>query len=237
MQVRGDLVGGPGVGAIVGRAVLEPASTFTHTAEGWAFAFDGTRYTTRMPGRHNAENALLAVALCRRLGAAPDRLRDALARFTGVHRRLEVAGSFRGAPVIDDYAHNPAKIAASWRAVREQAHRVLGYWRPHGFAPLALMHDELVAALAGALGPDDRLFVLPVFYAGGTAKRVIDAPDFVAALRARGLAAECVPDYAALRARLAAEAQPGDAILGMGARDPELPRFARSLAAAPTPDT
>ncbi|HMP75609.1 MAG TPA: Mur ligase domain-containing protein [Kiritimatiellia bacterium] len=236
-QVQGDIVGGPGVGAVVGRSVLEPAAAIAHSADGWTFDIDGTRYCTRMPGRHNAENALLAITLCLRMGAAPELLRDALARFGGVHRRLEVVGEFRGARVIDDYAHNPAKIAASWRAVGENARRVLGYWRPHGFAPLALMHDELVAALAGAMGPDDRIFVLPVFYAGGTAKRVIDAPDFVAALRARGLAAECVPDYAVLRARLDAETQPGDAILGMGARDPELPRFARSLAAAPTPDT
>lgn len=229
-QVQGEIVAGPGVGAVIGRAVREPATAIVSTPDGWTFEHEGVRYVTGMPGRHNAENALLAVALCLRMGALPDRLRDALARFTGVHRRLEVTGTWRGARVIDDYAHNPAKIAASWRAVREGSRRVLGYWRPHGFAPLALMHDELVDALAGAMGPDDRLFVLPVFYAGGTAKRTIDAPDFVASLRARGLAAECVADYAALRARLDAETQTGDAILGMGARDPELPRFARRLA-------
>lgn len=232
-QVRGEIVGGTDIARVVGRPVHTPEFRFLHSPQGWAFDCEGVQYVTGMPGRHNAENALLAISFCLRMGADPARLREALARFSGVHRRLEVVGTFQGARVIDDYAHNPAKIAASWRAVSENARRVFGFWRPHGFGPLALMHDELVEALAAAMRPDDRFFVLPVFYAGGTATRTVTSDDFVAALRARGVAAELVADYPALRARLKAGAQSGDAILGMGARDPELPRFARALAATP----
>ena len=122
-----------------------------------------------------------------------------------------------------------AKIAASWRAVAETARQVHGYWRPHGFGPLALMKDELADAFGSVCKPGDRLYLLPVFYAGGTANKTITSDEFAALLQARGIAAEAVPDYAVLQERLAA-AQPGDAILGMGARDPELPLFARRLA-------
>lgn len=229
-QVRRTIVTGSGVGEIVDRATIEPSVPLEHDAAGWCFSIGDTLFRVRMPGRHNAENVLLAVLLCHELGADLDALQAALAEFKGVYRRLEVVGEFRGALVVDDYAHNPAKIAASWRAVAETAQRVAGYWRPHGFAPLALMHNELVDALAGAMRPKDRLFVLPVFYAGGTATRTMDSSQFVASLVARGVAAEEVSDYTALRVRLEAEAAPGVSILGMGARDPELPRFARRLA-------
>lgn len=229
-QVSGTVVAGPGVAEYLDRPVVEPRFQIERAGTNWRIAYEGDQFETAMPGRHNAENAALAVALCRELGAPLDALREALPRFQGVHRRLEVVGVFRGARVIDDYAHNPAKLAASWRAAADGSARVLGWWRPHGFAPLALMHDELVESFAITLGSKDRLFVLPVFYAGGTAKRSVTSDDFVAALRARGVAAELAPDYAALRARLDAETQPGDTLLGMGARDPELPRFARALA-------
>jgi UDP-N-acetylmuramate--alanine ligase len=91
------------------------------------------------------------------------------------------------------------------------------------------MKDELAASLAAAMGPGDQFLVLPVFYAGGTVKITITAEDWVAQLQQRGLAAKFVPDYAALERELAG-ARPGDAILGMGARDPDLPKFARKLA-------
>jgi len=137
--------------------------------------------------------------------------------------------------VIDDYAHNPAKLAASWRAVAETAERVHGFWRPHGYGPLALMKDELVAAFGDVCRAADRLFILPVFYAGGTANRTVTAEDFVAALRARGVPAAYAADYDALERELRRDLRPGDSILGMGARDPELPQFARRLAAALEP--
>lgn len=229
-QVSGAIVAGAGVGKIVGRSTIEAPVELEHDGDGWGFTLAGVRFAPLMPGWHNAENAKLAVMLCHKLGADLGALQSALARFGGVHRRLEMLGRFNGARVIDDYAHNPAKIAASWLAAAESSERVLAYWRPHGFAPLALMHEELVEALSGVMRPRDRLFVLPVYYAGGTAKRAMDSADFVAALADRGLGAELVADYPSLRARLAGEADSSSTILGMGARDPELPRFARQLA-------
>ena len=231
-QVREPVLCGRGVEQVLGlsadRAVVEP--DWSPAAGG--FTYGGEHFAVPLPGRHNLENALLAVRLCEALGCDRAAVARALPRFRGVGRRLERVGTFQGAAVYDDYAHNPAKMAASWRAMREVAGRVLGFWRPHGFGPLNLMQHELADALAGAMGPTDRLFVLPVFYAGGTARAVLTAEQWVGQLQARGMAAEHVADYEQLAERLRGLAGAGDAVLGMGARDPGLPQFARRLASA-----
>lgn len=232
-QVQEPVVCGCGVEQVLGlpaeRAVVEP--DWTPAAGG--FTYGGEYFGVPLPGRHNLENALLAVRLCEALGCDRAELARALPGFRGVGRRLERVGAFQGAAVYDDYAHNPAKMAASWRAVRETAGRVLGFWRPHGFGPLNLMQRELADALAGAMGPADRLFVLPVYYAGGTARPVLTAEQWVGQLQARGMAAEHVADFDTLEACLRGLAGPRDAVLGMGARDPGLPQFARRLASVP----
>lgn len=225
-QTRQPVLCGEGVAELLSlpAGAAEPGAHETHRV-----VHRGVTFQVPLIGRHNAENALMAIRVCEALGCPLERLRDALPGFRGVGRRLERVGRTpEGVLVVDDYAHNPAKIAASWRAVREGAARVFGFWRPHGFGPLALMKDELAEALAGAMGRDDRFFVLPVFYAGGTANKTVTSEAWVAQLRQRGLAATFVADFSELESALA-PVRPGDAILGMGARDPELPRFARHL--------
>ncbi|MCX6995953.1 MAG: Mur ligase family protein [Kiritimatiellaeota bacterium] len=189
-------------------------------------------YASPLPGRHNAENVLLAATLCEQLGFAPEKILQPLKNFLGIQRRLENVGTVRGARIYDDYAHNPAKIAAVWRAVAPARGRVFGVWRPHGYGPLALMLRELADAFAAVGRPGDRIFILPVFYAGGTASPTVSSELLVSALRERGLTAELAPDYDCLQARLLAELGAGDVILCMGARDPDLPLFARRLAAS-----
>jgi len=197
----------------------------------WYFEYKDVTFRVSMIGRHNAENACVAVQLCDQLGLDLDDMREALLRFKGIHRRLERVGERGGVTVIDDYAHNPAKIEASWSAVAESAPRILGFWRPHGYGPLALMKNEMADAFARVCRPGDRVFILPVYYVGGTASKAVTSEDFVELLREKGVSAEYVAGYDELRRSVEASARPGDVILGMGARDPELPRFARKLVA------
>ena len=84
--------------------------------EGWggSFQFEGVTYQVPMPGLHNVHNAWHAVRMARALGAAPERLVAALAAFGGVERRLQRVGRCGAATVVDDYAHNPEKLAAAW---------------------------------------------------------------------------------------------------------------------------
>jgi len=182
-----------------------------------------------MLGKHNTENALCAVRLCAELGMDMERVRDALASFQGIERRLEIAGETEGVTVIDDYAHNAAKIAAALSAVAEAFGNVRAFWRPHGFAPLFQGLDDLVDTFKKEKPAS--LFILPVYYAGGTVDRKTSSAEFVERLNSAGVPARLVPDYAALKHELEQCAIAGDAILGMGARDPQLPLFAQQLVA------
>lgn len=197
------------------------------SAGGSDFRHNGMSFRLNLPGRHNAQNAFMAVVLCGRLGYDLGAVSAALAGFKGIQRRLEVVGVARGVTVIDDYAHNPAKIRAAFETLAPYHARLLAVWRPHGFKPLRVMMDELVAMFGEVCRPADRLYLLPVYDAGGTADRSVNSDVLVARLRARGVAAEYVSDVALLEGRLAGEAAAGDVVITMGARDPDLPALAR----------
>ena len=183
-----------------------------------------------MPGRHNQENACCAFALCQALGMDERLVRSAIASFKGIERRLETVGISHGVTVIDDYAHNPAKIAATLSAVAEGHETVHAYWRPHGFGPLAQHLEELANVFARHhLETGGSIFILPVYYAGGSVERNVSSEDLVDRILAHGAHAETAPGYDALKKRLEDLAKSGDAVVGMGARDPMLPNFARQL--------
>jgi len=240
-RVRRGIVCGPGVAErLAGAGDAELA-----TPEGrpecdgrgrWSVAWRGTRLAVPQPGEHNALNALCAAECCFRLGHAPEAIAAALADFGGIRRRLERVGGTAGAVrVYDDYAHNPAKISAAWAAVRSvtPSKRVLGVWRPHGYGPLRAMMGPLEEAFAANATGADRVWILPVFDAGGTANRTVSGRELTARLAARGVRAEDLPGLGAdSAAAVAAAARPGDAVLVMGARDPGLPGFAAAVARA-----
>ena len=202
------------------------------TGGGMAFEHGGERFEVRLRGLHNAENALLAVVLCERLGCDAGHIREALRSFKGIQRRLETIGAAGGVTVVDDYAHNPAKIRAAWRATASHSRRIVGIWRPHGYGPLLLMLEELTTAFVETCRPEDCLFILPVFDAGGTANRTVTSGMLVDRLRERGVAADEAQDPDQLVAAVSSMAREGDTILTMGARDPGLPALARRMLAA-----
>ena len=219
-------------GRVTGLVLEEtPPAGAVRDGDGWSGTFDleGAAFTVPLPGRHNLVNAWQAVRMARAVGAARPDLQRALAAFPGVERRLQRLGCCRGAAVIDDYAHNPAKLAAAWRTVAAAFPRIVALWRPHGYGPLRNMLEALAAMFAAEMRPADRLLLLPVYDAGGTARRDVNACDLVARLAARGVAAGEVPEMGAAERLLRAEARPGTALLICGARDPELPRLARRL--------
>lgn len=237
-RVRRGIVCGAGVSAVL-RDVMDPGKPEPAVIEEpidlveenghHGFHYKGVSFSCPTIGRHNAENAFAAVVLCERLGLNLTAVRNALSSFGGIERRLEKVGESNGVTVIDDYAHNPAKIRAGWQALVPAHRRILGVWRPHGFGPLASMLNELAETFAEVCRTGDHLYILPVYYAGGTAKREVTSENLVRELKARHVPAELVSDYDELRARLVKRAKPGDAVLCMGARDPRLPLFAREM--------
>jgi UDP-N-acetylmuramate--alanine ligase len=183
----------------------------------------------RVPGRHNASNALAAIAATRALGVRIEDAVAALGRFAGLKRRLETVGEAHGVTVIDDFAHNPDKIDATLATLRGQPGRLLILFQPHGYGPLAKMGEALADSLARGLAPDDRLYLPDPAYFGGTTERVRGSDWLAEAVRERGGDALHIAERAAIGDALLAEAKPGDRIVIMGARDDTLSEFAREL--------
>ncbi len=182
-----------------------------------------------IPGEHNLDNAAAAACVAHRLGIGAPAIGQALASFPGVARRCEVVGtSADGIRVIDDYAHNGEKIAAAVRAAQLGCERLVAVFQPHGYSPARFLRPELRELLPRLMRPHDRFCYARIFDAGGTVNRDIAAADLAGDLPAPmrvGLA----QDHAAVMRWVAEEARPGDTVLLMGARDPDLPRLARAI--------
>jgi UDP-N-acetylmuramate--alanine ligase len=185
-----------------------------------------------VPGEHNVMNALAAIAVCHTVGVPLAEMVTPLARFSGISRRFQTVGQTGGVEVVDDFAHNADKIAAAIRTAHLRAKRVLAIYQPHGYGPTRFLRPDFVATFARELKSEDRLWMLEVFYAGGTATRDFSAADIVAEIAARGTAAEFASSRDWLIAKIAEQARPGDIVLVMGARDPSLTELARSVLAA-----
>ena len=222
----GSTIFGFGLGAQIRGEDLEDRP------EGMAFSVQGVPFQLPVPGRHNVENALAAIAACSRVGVSLAAMVSPLKGFQGVARRFQGIGEVRGVQVVDDFGHNPAKVAASLRAARPRCQRVLAIFQPHGYGPLRFLRADFVETFASELGPQDRLWMLDVFYAGGTAQRDISSSDVVAEIAAKGVLAEFAPSRQWLVERIAAEARAGDMVLVMGARDPSLTDLAKAILAA-----
>ncbi|HJW73155.1 MAG TPA: L,D-transpeptidase family protein [Geothrix sp.] len=224
---RDATVFGFGEGAVVRAEDLDLG------AEGSTFRVGNAIFELPAPGRHNVENALAAIAVCASLGVPLEAMRGPLSTFQGVARRFQVLGTRGGVTVVDDFGHNPAKVAASIRTahlrVKGAGGRVLAVFQPHGFGPLKFLREDFVAAFVEELSPRDRLWFLEVFYAGGTASRDISSAEVIAEIATRGTAAEPAPSRNWLIERLANEAKAGDLILLMGARDPSLTELALAV--------
>jgi UDP-N-acetylmuramate--alanine ligase len=221
-------VSGKIVGALDGSPYLEGIDPEI-SASGSSFVFDGVEFELGLPGRHNVEDAVHAVVLCKLVGVSVAQSAAVLKTFRGIHRRLEVAGKAGGVTVIDDYGHNPAKIAAAWKAVVPFARRGIVIWRPHGYGPLRSMLDELSETFAELCGSGDLVLLLPVYDAGGTANRTIESGALAERLQAKGVAVRCIASHDEAVAAASAEAKSGDAVIVMGARDPKLPELARRI--------
>jgi len=187
------------------------------------------RVCLQTPGRHNLSNGLAAIAAARACGVSLREATLALMNFVGIRRRLEVVGTSRDITVIDDFGHNPDKIAATLTTLHQFPGRLLVMWQPHGYGPIRQMKDELTACFAENLKPADMLLMPEPAYFGGTVDRSMGSDVIASGVTAAGRTAFALPDRVACGDRLVALAQPGDVIVVMGARDDTLSEFAADL--------
>jgi len=226
----GHAVGARTYGATPGAdARLEVTSTGPHRARGTLHLASGPlALDVPQPGQHNLENAAAAALIAIDLGIAPATVSTLLARFPGVARRFEVIGVTPSSIlVVDDYAHNGEKLRAAITTAQSGAARVLAVFQPHGFGPARFLRPELAEMMPGLLRPQDRLCYAEIFYAGGTVAKDVSSRMLAEDLPAK-MGSAYAPDHPAVVDWIRQEARPGDTVLIMGARDPELPELARA---------
>jgi UDP-N-acetylmuramate--alanine ligase len=203
------------------------------TPDGAQFTLDVAgeqhRVTLAVPGRHNAMNALAALGAIHALDLPLGDAVAALAGFIGLKRRLETVGTAGSVTVIDDFGHNPDKIAATLATLTAQPGRLLIMFQPHGFGPLAKMGDELARTFAEGLRDGDQLFFPDPVYQGGTVDQSRGSDWLANAVRAAGGLASHIPLRSDIGVALLAEARRGDRIAILGARDDTLSEFAADL--------
>jgi UDP-N-acetylmuramate-alanine ligase len=192
---------------------------------------NGTEYHLPLPGGHNLENLAAALCVCEALGCEGAALVDAVKNYEGVARRFSVTRTRRNVHVVDDFAHNPAKIAAVVRAARGLSERIIAIYQPHGFGPTRFLKDEYIETFRTAFRQQDSLYLLPIYYAGGTAHKNISSEEIISGLGPAAFHAQAVKDRDELAARLKADAREGDCVLLMGARDPSLPALVKRIVA------
>ena len=182
-----------------------------------------------VPGAHNVANALAALGATRALGVPTAEAVKALETFAGIRRRMEVIGTVNDITVIDDFAHNPDKIAATLKTLHAFDGRLLILFQPHGFGPLKLMKSEFIDGFAGLMREEDVLLMPEPVYYGGTTDRSVGSEDIASGVRAAGRQAEALATRADCGDRIVEIAKPGDRIIVMGARDDTLSTFAAEL--------
>jgi UDP-N-acetylmuramate--alanine ligase len=215
------------------RASLRATDIVEHR-DGVDFSVGDVRVTLAVPGKHNVANAMAAMAAAQLAGIAVADAATALASFKGLKRRMETVGIGNSIAVIDDFGHNPDKIAATLSALHAFAGRVLVFFQPHGFGPLKQMGRELADSFIANLNAEDRLIICDPVYFGGTTDKSVGADTLVAMISAGigsgiGAGAEHIPAREDCGERLIALARPGDRIVVMGARDDTLSAFAQGL--------
>jgi UDP-N-acetylmuramate--alanine ligase len=189
----------------------------------------GVEYKLPLPGEHNLENLCAALCVCEHFGCEHTALADAVKNYEGVARRFTVTRTKQNVHVVDDFAHNPAKIAAVVRAARGISGRVIAIYQPHGFGPTRFLKDEYIATFRTAFLPSDSIYLLPIYYAGGTAQKDISSEDIINGLGPVAFNAQAVSNRNELLTKLQTDARSGDCVLLMGARDPSLPALIKKV--------
>jgi UDP-N-acetylmuramate--alanine ligase len=169
----------------------------------------------RVPGAHNASNAMGAIAVADFLGVPFRVARTALTEFRGVGRRFEVKGEANDVVVVDDYAHHPTEIRATLEAAqgRFPGHPLWAVWQPHTYSRTA----TLLADFAQAFGAADHVIVLPIYAARETDTLGVSSAGVVAAIEHPD--ARCTASLDEAVVWLGTEVQPGDVVLTLGAGD------------------
>jgi UDP-N-acetylmuramate--alanine ligase len=178
-----------------------------------AYATVGT-LALAVPGRHNLQNALAAVAVGMELGLSFDRIAQGLRDFRGAERRFDVKGEPNGILVVDDYGHHPTEIAAVLAAARTLNRRVIVAFQPHRYTRTAALMDAFGPALAAA----DHIVLADIYAASEDPIPGVSLGVLAAAIRrAVSVPVDVAPTLDEVVADVVRVARPGDVVITLGA--------------------
>lgn len=183
-----------------------------------------------VPGAHNQSNANAVMAVINALKIDIKCVVQALSQFKGITSRLEVIGrTNNNITVIDDFGHNPDKIAAGLKVLKESKGRLILMYQPHGFKPTRQHKHKLIDIFSRYLDKDDIFYMPDILYFGGTVDRDISSADIINPLKSNGINAHHIANKTDIQIDILNQAQSGDTICIMGARDDSLRQMARDI--------
>ncbi len=191
------------------------------------FVVNGVSFTLNLPGVHNLSNAMVAIAICYTLGYSLESISNAMKGFQTPKMRFDVIGQKNDIYVVNDFAHNKDKISSVIKSVRPYAKRVLAVFQPHTAA--SFLTEEYKECFADVMTQDDITFIAQSFRRHTLNNPESTAEDIVTHLHSCGLKAEFSTHPEDFENYIAEIAKPGDVILVMGARNPELPYVAQHI--------
>jgi UDP-N-acetylmuramate--alanine ligase len=202
------------------------ASGFMQKGFSIQFKINGVGFNLPSIGMHSMENATAAVAACFQMGVSVDEASVTLSTYKGIYRRHQVIGKAKGLTIIDDYAHNPIKIAASIRSCQFSGSKLFVWFQPHGFGPTKFLRNDFVAEISNALRAEDEIWMSEIYYAGGTVVKDISASELIDDIKNNHKNAFFIENRKVLPDVLKHRFSKGDVLLLTGARDPSLEKFA-----------
>jgi len=174
------------------------------------------RFNLPVPGMHNVANALAALATGNELGIGFEAMAQAIAVFSGVHRRLEKLGEKNGVVVYDDYGHHPTEVRVTLEALRHAFpdRRIVVVFQPHRYTRTKALAEEFGTCFAAA----DELILTKIYAASEPEIPGVDATLILKAVEAAGKpGVSYVPELADVPGVLAGKLRKGDVVLTSGA--------------------
>lgn len=205
------------------------AENFQQNGFHLSFEVLGQTFDMNAIGQHSVENATAAIAVAHQIGVDLKTCAESLSKYEGIYRRHQILGQKNGVWVIDDYAHNPAKCAASIKACQPLAEKVVAWFQPHGYGPTRFLRKDFVEEISSVLRENDEIWMSEIFYAGGTAVKDISANDLIEDIKAKGKKAFFVEDRNEFLNEVKSSLSNNSVLLLMGARDPSLEEFCKKL--------
>lgn len=205
------------------------ASDIKAVNNGIEYTLSGHRFNLQLLGAFNVSNALATIAACSLLGLDPLTVAQALEGFTGIKVRLEKIGSANGITVYNDFAHNPSKIEASLSALKNYPGRLIAMYQPHTPFSAVNTGDEVAAAVAKVLAPDD-IMIMQEIYELTPQDVGISSANIINRIKQNGHdLALFLPHKEDTKRFVLDNVRSGDRIVIMGAHDNSLADFSREI--------